>query len=208
MTRVFTHFLYLMVVSLLASCGSALVVTSEPSGASVFVRAPGGVDRVDLGKTPLEMRTSELQSKARVENNSGEYRELIVEHEGFETQTLLLPPARFTTIETKVFAKLTPAPPPRTDLGEQMVQHLFNAQKFAQAADFEKAQLEIDAALKVHPRFVRAMSMRGTIFYLQGNFLESLKWFEKALEVDPQYQDAVRMITVLREKLRTEGGRQ
>lgn len=195
-------------LTVLSGCGSALIVTSEPSSAKIFIRAQGGVDRVELGQTPLEMRTSELQEKAKINSNSGEYRELIIEAEGFESQKLFLPPARFTTLETKIFAKLEPAKPAETAVGEQMVQHLFNAQQFAQASDFEKAQVELDSALKVHPKFVRALSMRGTVYYLQGNFLESLKWFEKALEVDPQYQDAVKMIAAIREKLKPAGGSQ
>ncbi len=198
-------FVFNLIAIILAGCSSALIVTSEPSGASVFVKTSNGTDRVELGKTPLEMRTSELELKAKIDNNSGEYRELFVESEGFEAQKLFLPPARFTTLETKIFAKLEPSPPPKPELAEQMVQHLFNAQSFAQKADYEKAQLEIDSAIKISPKFARAYSMRGTIYYLQSNFLESLKWYEKALEVDPKNQDSMKMITVLREKIKAKG---
>lgn len=189
---------------LLTSCASRLVVTSEPADAKVYVRTPGTTEKVDLGQTPMEMKTTQLQEKSRLQNNSGEYRELIVEKEGFKSQILFLPVARFANIETKVFAKLEPLPPTQPEVAEQLVQHLFNAQQFAQTSAFDRAQVELDAALKIYPKFTRALSMRGTLYYLQKNYVESLKWYEKALEVDPQYQDAVKMITRLNELLKKE----
>lgn len=184
-----------------SACGSNLVVQSAPDKATVFIKKPGGVDRVELGKTPLEITTTEMRNKADMESNSNEYRELVVELEGYTPQVLMLPPARFTTLKTTVFAKLELAPPTQVEKSEQMVQHLFNAQSFAQKSDFDKAQRELDEALAISDRFVRAISMRGTIFYLQGNYLDSLKWFEKALELDPKYEEAVKMITVIRQKV-------
>lgn len=193
---------------LLAGCGSTLVITSDPSDAKVFLKKPGGTDKVQLGVTPLEIRTSEVQEKADIANNSNEYRELIVEKDGYGSQNLFLPPTRFTTLKTQIFAKLDKTPDSEVAKGELMVQHLFNAQKFAQKLDFEKAHLELDKALAISPDFVRAISMRATIFYLQGKFAESLVWYEKALKLEPEYEEAVKMISAVRGKLGQRGGAQ
>ncbi len=199
-------FIFSLILGLcFVGCSSRLVISSEPSEARIFARAPGGSDRIELGKTPLEMKTYELQDKIKIPNNSGEYREISIEKEGFSPQKLMLPAARIGSIETKLYAKLEPLPPPQPELAEKMLQHLFNAQQFAQSKSFDRAQAELDEALRLYPKFTRALSMRGTIFYLQQNYTESLKWYEKAIEVDPQYQEAVKMIARLNELLK--GGR-
>ena len=189
-------------------CGSTLVITSDPSDAKVYLKKPGGTDKVELGVTPLEIRTSEVQEKADIANNSNEYRELIVVKDGYGSQNLFLPPTRFTTLKTQIFAKLDKTTDSEIAKGEQMVQHLFNAQKFAHKSDFEKAHLELEKSLAISPDFVRAISMKATIYYLEGKYAESLVWYEKALQLEPEYEEAVKMISAVRSKLGQNGGAQ
>lgn len=199
----------LLVICMYAvGCGSTLVITSDPSDAKVYLKKPGGSDRVELGVTPLEIRTSEVQEKADIANNSNEYRELIVVKDGYGSQNLFLPPTRFTTLKTQIFAKLDKTPDSEVAKGEQMVQHLFNAQKFAQKTDFEKAHLELEKSLAISPDFVRAISMKATVYYLEGKYAESLVWYEKALQLEPEYEEAVKMISAVRSKLGQNGGAQ
>lgn len=193
---------------LFVGCGSTLVITSDPSDAKVYLKKPGGSDKVELGVTPLEIRTSEVQEKADIPNNSNEYRELIVVKDGYGSQNLFLPPTRFTTLKTQIFAKLDKTPDSEIAKGEQMVQHLFNAQKFAQKLDYEKAHVELEKSLAISPDFVRAISMKATVYYLEGKFAESLVWYEKALQLEPEYEEALKMISAVRSKLGQNGGAQ
>lgn len=198
----------LLICMYVVGCGSTLVITSDPSDAKVYLKKPGATDRVELGVTPLEIRTSEVQEKADISNNSNEYRELIVVKDGYGSQNLFLPPTRFTTLKTQIFAKLDKTPDSEVAKGEQMVQHLFNAQKFAQKTDFEKAHLELEKSLAISPDFVRAISMKATVYYLEGKYAESLVWYEKALQLEPEYEEAVKMISAVRNKLGQGGGAQ
>lgn len=156
---------------------------------------------VELGQTPVELTTSQLQEKVKIENNSSQYRELVIKMDGYTSQVLMLPPARFTTLKTEVFAKLDKTPEDEKTKAERMVQHLFNAQKFAQNLDYERAHREVDMALAISPEFVRAISMQGTLFFLQGKYVDSLKWFERAIEIEPEFSDAIKMIAAVKEKL-------
>lgn len=42
--------------------------------------------------------------------------------------------------------------------------------------------------------------MKGSIFYLQKNYDEALKWFEKALAADSSFEEAVKMINKIKQE--------
>ena len=100
-------------------------------------------------------------------------------------------------MSTTVLAKLKPGAE-EGRVANVLLQHLFNAQKLANDADFERAQIEIDKALELDPKFVRAMSLKGSILFLQKKYEESLSWFEKALTLEPQFSDAIKMSSQIR----------
>ncbi|MCB9086042.1 MAG: tetratricopeptide repeat protein [Bdellovibrionaceae bacterium] len=182
---------------LLSACSSKMIIKTEPEGAEVFIKGSGGGKKHSLGSTPLHLSLSEIESKVVVDPGAGEYYELIVEKSKWRTESIMVPVARLSTLETRIDVKLQ-SQEDEGRIASQMVQHLFNAQKFAGFKEFDRAQVELDKALELDDRFVRALSMRGSIYYLQGNLDESLKWYEKALNIDPKLQDAIEMIDKIR----------
>lgn len=184
----------------LTACSSKLVVTSNPPDVNLFARLPGSEEKKPLGKTPYEISQTDLQSLLKVSASSAQYVELIAEKEGMKTETLSVPLARLGHLSSEVYIKM------RTGVEEAklistLLQFLFNAQRFANAKQFERALAEIDKALAIEPEFVNAITMKGSIFFLLSNYSESLKSYEQALKLDPKNEDAVKMISSLRDKL-------
>lgn len=178
------------------ACSSKLKIQSEPTDAEVFVSQQSSLDRKSLGKTPLEIGYRELADKAGAAPGSGEFFVLSFDFKDYETERLLLPPQPFGATQTQVVAKLTPSKD--ANQAKDILQRMHNAQKFAQGSQFERALAETEKVLEVEPKFARALSLKGSIFYLQKNYDEALVWFEKSLAADPSFDDAVRMINKIK----------
>lgn len=181
----------------LSGCASNFIVKSDPSEADVYVKTTGRDEEISLGKTPLSLPLEELQQKVRIDSASGEYFDLIVKKKDYQTKTLAVPASRMGHRETLVAVKLKQGQDDSKTVS-LLLQHLFNAQKLANERSFEKAQSEIDKALAIDPTFSRAMSLRGSIFFVQKQYKEALTWFGKALDADPQFEDAIKMITYIK----------
>ncbi len=196
-SKLFVPCLFLF-VSYLTSCSSKLVVQSEPSDVEVFASAQNSNQKKSLGKTPLEIKYSELYEKAGFTPSSGEFLSISLEGKDYDIEKLLLPPAPYGLTSSQVFVKLTPLKD--VSQAKEILQKLHVAQKFAQASQFERALIEIDKVLEVDPKFIRALSLKGSVYYLQKNFDEALKWFEKALSLDGSFEEAIKMITKIKEE--------
>jgi tetratricopeptide (TPR) repeat protein len=174
-------------------CSQKLRVKSDPPDAEVYVRAVGKKDKTFLGRTPLEISTSEFKSKSHQDISDGSYVELVFEKKDFMTEKLLLPATRFNTLSTEVFTKLRGGVE-ESSFASQMVHHLQHAQSFVDQNDLDRALNELDQALAYDDHFAMALSLKGSVLYLQKRYSESLSYFEKALKYDERLDEAVRMI--------------
>lgn len=194
----FMHTFLCSFTILIAGCAtSRIVIKSEPPESEVYVRAAGSEEKKSIGKTPLTLSFSEIKESTKVDPTSGEFFELFVEKKEFQPERLLIPAARMGHAETIVLAKLKSSESEGRTV-HRLLQHLFNAQKLANDREFERAQLELDKAFAIDANFARGMSLRGSIFFVQQKYEESLKWFQKALDTDPQFDDAVKMISQIK----------
>ncbi len=188
-----------MFLMLLSACSSRFTVKSEPAAADVFWQDPKTGEKKPIGKTPLEMPKSELKNIVGDAVDAGQFFNVVVEKPGYLPSTFNIPMTGFGTMATMLDVKLkegTAAKEAR--VAKVMLDRLFLAQKFALSAQYERAQIELDSLLKEFPEFSRAMSMRASIYFAQKNYSESLKWYEEALKVDPQMEDAVKMAAKVR----------
>jgi tetratricopeptide (TPR) repeat protein len=186
-------------------CASSFKVKGEPVGADVFVLTGKNGEKKSLGKTPLEMPQAALKQALGESVATGEFFTVGVEKAGFITEKYTVPASRFGTLVTELDVKLKSGDNPReARAASDLLNHLFLAQKLANAKEFERAQAELDRILTEFPDFPRALSMRGSIYFVQKNLAESAKWYEKATQADPQMEDAVKMLAKIRE---LDGGR-
>ena len=189
--------LFLFSLTCLTACHPTLSVKSEPAEAEVFIQPKGAEAKISLGKTPLSIPVEEIQGKAKINPSSGDYVELSITKKGFATERILVPPTRLGNMETIVVTKLKEG----TDeslTANKLLNHLYTAQKFANQTQFERAQAELDKALELEPRFSKALSLRGSIYFIQKNYPEALNWFEKSLASDPGAEDSIKMISQIK----------
>jgi tetratricopeptide (TPR) repeat protein len=182
----------------LVACSSKLKIQSEPSDIEVFVSQQNSAQKKSLGKTTIEITYSDLSEKIRGTQNSGEFVYMSFESKDFDIEKVLLPSRPFGLTSTQIFVKLTPLKD--VSQARDILQKLHNAQKFAQAGQFDRALVDIDKVLEVDPNFIRALSLKGSVYYLQKNYDEALKWFEKALALDGSFEEAVKMIAKIKEE--------
>jgi len=183
---------------LLVGCSSKLKIQSEPSDIEVFVAQQNSAQKKSLGKTPIEITYSDLSEKVGGTQSSGEFLNISFEAKDFDIEKVLLPSKPFGLTSTQIYVKLTPLKD--VSQARDILQKLHNAQKFAQAGQFDRAFVDIDKVLEVDPSFIRALSLKGSVYYLQKNYDEALKWFEKALALDGSFEEAVKMIAKIKEE--------
>jgi tetratricopeptide (TPR) repeat protein len=195
-------FAFKFAVSLTCLCGfliacstPSFVVKSEPLQADVFIQDVKTGDKKLIGKTPLQMPIPEVKKIAGDSLTSGEFFTVSVEKTGFISQSFNVPATRYGTTLSQLDVKLKEGTVPKElRLAKEILDHLFVAQKFAVAQQFERAQIELDKILAPFPDFARALSMRASIYYAQKNYPESLKWYEEALKANPEMDEAVKMV--------------
>ncbi len=184
------------VVFVLFGCATnTFKVNSDPLQADVYVVNPKTGDRKIIGKTPVNMPNEEFRTLVGEDIASGEFYTLVIEKPGFGTQSFSLPASKFGTLVTNLDVKLKQGGVEKElRVAQEILDHLFLAQKFANMSQFERAHIEIDKVLVPFPTFTRALSMRASIYFAQKNWPESLKWYEETVKADSQAEEAVKMI--------------
>jgi tetratricopeptide (TPR) repeat protein len=195
MRHTLVSLMILTLTSALGCAGASFQVKSDPIDAEVFVENPKTGMKKSIGKTPVEVSPSTLKEVAGPEILAGEYFNVIVEKKGFLTQRQSVPSTRFGTLLTSLEVKMKEGEDVKqAKIAGEILDRLFAAQKFALKKEYERAQIEIDRVIAEYPEFPRALSMRASIYFVQGKFAESIKWYEQALKYDPKMEEAIKMI--------------
>lgn len=197
-------FIVFSLVAFTSACSTTFKVVSEPSEAEVYIvpKDPKAEKKV-IGKTPLEMPVADLQKSIDVA--PGEFFSLVVAKQGFDEQTFSLPATRFGTSVTELNVQLKNGEMKKeVRSAKEILEQIFLAQRFALSNQYERALIEIDKILVKYPDFARALSMKGSIYFAQKNYQESLKWYEEAIKADPQLEETVKMAARVRQAI---GGR-
>lgn len=192
----FKKSIYILLLFLIWGCAPKMMIKSDPSEATVSLYLPNGVKK-EIGKTPFEIPYSDLENAVPLSPATGEMVPLMFEKADQEPLLVMVPTVRFGLVSTSVLAKLK-AGQNSADTAQQLLQFLHNAQKFVNAGNFDRAHIEVDSALAKNPKFIRGLSMKASIFYVQKKWDESLSWYEKALALDNSFDEAIRMISEIR----------
>lgn len=207
-SQTFNRFLVFLAASAMMACASTFKVVSDPPDAEVFVTSEGSAaEKKSLGKTPLEMPKEELAKNLPENAASGGFFTLVITKQGFKEQRFSLPASSsFGTTLTQLDVKLISGQDEiEIKAAEEAINKLFLAQRLALTQQFERAIIEVDQILTRYPKFARALSMKGSIFFAQKKFDESLKWYDEALKADPQMEETVKLAAKAREAM--SGGR-
>ncbi len=192
----------------LSGCSSVLRVKCDPLDADVYVVNLKSGEKKPLGKTPLDVPMSDVKEKLSEPLKMGDYLTLSIEKSGYHSESIFVPASRTGVMVTELEVNLKSTPVEKeARTAKEALDHIFLAQRLALSGEHERAQIQLDQVLHEFPDFPRALSMRASIYYLQKNFDESLKWYEKALGADPNLDDAIKMIKQIKEQKSVKGGK-
>lgn len=177
-------------------------VVSEPDQAEVFITDSEGVEKL-LGLTPLTKTKKEMEAFLG-KNSAGELVNFIIKKDGFKRNDILIPLNAGGSLGTQISLTLSETTSSSDELNtaKDIIDQLFRAQQYARTKQLERALIEVDKLLEKFPKFERAMTMKAAILYGQGQFKESLKWYEGAVDVNPQLSSAMQMAGKIRKTLR------
>lgn len=186
----------------LLGCSSKLVVQSDPAQADIFVAIEGQSQKIKIGQTPLELTEEQIAEKLKLTAESSQWVEFTFEKKDFESKTIYLPSNRFGEL-TRIFKiKLKPSEDSSTTV-VKMMRYFFNAKKFAETRQFERAHAEIDKVLALDSQIPQAYAMKAGIFFLQQNMQDAANLYTKALEIDPSFDEAIKMLDRIKAKTGT-----
>ncbi len=191
-----------LLCSLFVGCSTPkFVVKSDPLTADVFLLVGPLKEKKPIGKTPLEMPIEEV-AKTLGTDTKVDFYTVLIEKPGFETQQFNIPANGFMTRITALDVKMRQGEDQvEMNLAKEILDYMFLAQKFAISGQFERAQIELDKVIAKFPKFDRALSMRASIYFAQKNYQESLKWYDEALKVNPDLEEAVKFSAKVRLQL-------
>lgn len=189
----------------LSGCSSApFKVVSEPDQAEVFIVDSKSNEEKLIGQTPLLKKKQELVEYLKDQNSPGSLVNIVVKKDGFKTKSIFIPLNGGGNLGTALNLKLSEGRSSTDEMktASEIVDQLFLAQQFARTNQLERAAIEIEKILVKFPKFDRAMTMKAAILYAQGEFRESLQWYENAVDLNPQLKNAVKMAGKIRQNLK------
>ena len=169
---------------------------SQPPSAQVFVNKPGSSEKIEIGKTPFTLKKIDLSEKINGPPKNGELISIEVSLPNYDVQRIFLPFDTLGLQQTELSIFLSPNQ--NIESSREILQRLHNAQKFAFAKQYERALIETDKVLEIDPKFPRALSMKGSIYYVQKNYKDALVWYDKALIADPSFDEVLQMINKIK----------
>jgi len=189
----------------LGSCSSApFKVTSTPEQAEVFIVNPETKSEKRIGVTPLTKKKKDLIEQLGDQAQAGNLVNIKIKKDGYRSKEIWLPTAAGGHIPTALNLSLESSTSKSDEMqtASDIMEKVFLAQQFAKTKQLERALIEIDKVLEAFPKFDRAMTMKAAILYAQNNMKDSLKWYESALDVNPELKSAIEMSGKIRKSLR------
>jgi hypothetical protein len=167
-------------------CGS-VSIKSAPDNAEVLVMIPGKSEPKVLGKTPYEVRLSELGSAA----NAGPII-LQIRKIGFHPQFLYVPNASGGKLEFSTNLKPTTISS-YSDIN-RIIKLTLLGERQLQMKQYDDA-LKTAAALKqINENIAVAYDIEGAAYLLKGDRDKSKIAWERSLEIDPENPDTTKML--------------
>jgi len=188
--------------SLACSCTSTIVsVSSVPSDADVVLVTASG-ERT-LGKTPYDFNLDKEST------GSDKSVHVVVRKDNYHDQSVLLPKS-LSPATHKMSLRLAEKPsttpvvtkevecPKQDDATPRVARAVAEAQSLISLREYETASLKLEMVISQHPNIAILHDLRGNVYFLQRNFSEALKAYEKSLLIEPNNPEAQRMISRVR----------
>lgn len=193
------HYLRLFLFLFLFDClafAEQIKLKSDPVDATIYIRDLNGVQNVKIGTTPYEGNLNDLATNFAKSN----FFLLVIEKNGFESQSILLSDILKSDIELKINLI------PKDDIVlyrniDKTITGMFESQRLMRAGQYDDAvtllkKLEIDQPkLSIIPEFL------GSAYYLKKDNKGSLMMYENAYRMNPENKDAYLMKEYIRKAI-------
>lgn len=191
---------------ILASCGTTSVrVLSVPEDAQVSVIDSNGTATI-IGKTPF------TASEADVYKGSSRYSQIRISKDNYQPQEVVLmksPNGSESTINVQLKRDES-----NQNIGEQVAQQEKVASAIARAnaliasKQFAEAENIVLAFVENYPSVSVGYDYLGNIYYLQKKYQKALKFYNKALNLNPQNADRRAVVEKLQNLVKSAGDNQ
>ena len=186
-----------MSLFLLLGCSSTAVlkIQSSPEGALVTSRGNDGASR-SLGKTPLQLDSSELSS------SGGRITSLLVSKESYQDQHILLGRDRSKEnydINIKLQGQTEdPKVMDAKSRQERLAKNMVQAHNLISNKRYEEARSLLITLIQEYPHISVGYDLLGTLSYLQKDLKSSLNFYERSLQLNPENIETKQMIDRLK----------
>lgn len=185
--------IYFIAFTALVGCGT-VKIRSTPPEADVFILLPGKSEPKQLGKTPFESQINALSTEV----NNGTII-LMVQKQGFFPNHFIVPNLSGGELEIETSLK----PNLNADYNEinKMVTLLFRAERMIKEKRFDDALKTADELSVMNENLAAAYHVKGTVYLLKNDLTKSRFEWKRAVELEPNNNEAQQMIKLIDEKL-------
>lgn len=182
------------------ACAHRYRIESEPSGAQVYVIDERGQDGELLGETPLELTAAQLESRGV----------LGLSKQGFVSQHVAVPVAAGFSVELFVplerlsdqWVKGLLQGPVHAGVLNESLREIFILQGHVLRKRLPEAETLIEQMRGRYDHVSLFHSLIGNFNYIRENFSEAELSYTKALELDPKNDEARKMLSLLKDRLK------
>ena len=186
---------YIFILFILTSCAQvvSLEVKSTPSKAIVYAQSLGDTNKVQIGQTPLQINSQEIQEKL---NTKGIIK-IEIEKDQFHTETFYL--SDFSSRKVELSYNLIKLPSiDQANKVDEIIAQLFICQKYVKVKRYDDCQSILTTLKKQFPEVSTIYEFEGSIFYIQKQNKKAVNSFITALKYNPDNAEAKRMINIIR----------
>jgi tetratricopeptide (TPR) repeat protein len=180
------------IIVFLQSCAGTVQIKSFPEEADVYILGGSKEDKTSLGKTPLTKKTSELGDKT----NKGPV-VLIIEKPGFQAHRYILPILGSGNLSIDVH--LSPAAGMLSTTTNKIITMLFQAERYLMENRPDEALKTAEEIKKINGNIAAAYHIAGAAYIMQKDTTKSRFEWARALELDPENNEAQKMLESLDE---------
>ena len=181
-----------------SACSTSVQISSNPSGANVWVKPLGSGTRKSIGQTPLTFDPSDLDG---VPNSSGPL-SVQMEKDGYQPADIIVTDIGSGKVEVHKDLVAGPGFDNPSKLNSHL-ERVFTAQQLIQVKRFDDAEKILTTVKNAVPTLAVVHELLGGVYFLKGEKVKALDAFQRALALNPTSIDAINMTRELADQAGT-----
>lgn len=165
-----------------------IIIDSSPSAAKIIISNGSNTQTSEIGTTPFKMTIAQFNKFF-----AKDYAYAIdIKKDGFSDYHLIVSNIGQNNININAALK------PNIDINsnkkiDKFINSLFEAQRLIRNKNLDSALSLMDNLEKDYPQYSSIYEFKGGAYYLNKEFKKALSYYRKAVDINPENQDAQRM---------------